>query len=247
MRIDPNGSNSANGRYGVPADNPFVGVDGADEIYAFGFRNPFRFSIDTNGDLYVGDVGQNDIEEIDRVTASGGNYGWNIKEGSFCFEVDEGDGFAFEPDDVTGLCPDPDDDGSLIDPIAEYDTHIEGHSVIGGFMYRGAGIPGLDGHYVFADFSRVFVFTFIDPEKAAFSDPVIHLTAAPGRLLYLSEANDVLEFSGDTPTGTVLGIGRDASGELYVLGNDTGLPSGTSGTVRKVVVGGRGRGRGTGR
>lgn len=244
LRIDPGGNNSSNGRYGIPDGNPFVGLPGVDEIYAYGFRNPFRFSIDANGDLYVGDVGQNDIEEVDLVTAAGTNYGWNIKEGSFCFEIDADGGFAFEPDEVTGLCPNAADDGSLIDPIAEYDNHLEGHSVIGGFLYRGSRIPGLSGHYVFGDFSKVFVFTFNDPEQSAFNQTVIHLTAAPGRLFYLSDTDDILEFRGNSPTGTVLGLGRDASGELYVLGNATGLPSGTSGTVHKIVAGGgRGRGR----
>jgi glucose/arabinose dehydrogenase len=96
LRIDPMGSNSANGQYGIPADNPFVGKPGyVEEIYAHGFRNPFRFSFDMErGDLYVGDVGQDDIEEVDVVVA-GGNYGWNIKEGSFCFDPNgSGPGFA---------------------------------------------------------------------------------------------------------------------------------------------------------
>ncbi|MEM7359936.1 MAG: PQQ-dependent sugar dehydrogenase [Pseudomonadota bacterium] len=92
LRIDPNGSNSANGEYGIPADNPFVGVAGMDEIYAYGFRNPYRFSFDSlcfeNGQncntLLVGDVGQGQVEEIDNVVA-GGNYGWNWKEGGFFF------------------------------------------------------------------------------------------------------------------------------------------------------------------
>lgn len=244
LRIDPMGSNSVNGQYGIPADNPFVGVPGVDEIYAYGFRNPYRFSIDTDGDLYVGDVGQNDIEEVDRVSGGGGNYGWNIKEGSFCFDLNEkGEGFAFEPDETTGLCPAPADDGSLIDPIAEYDNHLEGHSVIGGFVYRGTGIPALDGHYVFGDYAKVFVFTLNDPESSAFNQTVIKLSIAPGRLFYLTDTNDIVEFKGGSPTGAVLGIGQDASGELYVLGNNSGLPSGTSGWVEKIVPG-RGRGRG---
>ena len=82
LRIDPDGT-AVGGRYGIPADNPFAGTPGAvREIYAFGFRNPFRFSFDSlTGDLYVGDVGQNDIEEVDVVTR-GGNYGWVTKEGT---------------------------------------------------------------------------------------------------------------------------------------------------------------------
>jgi len=225
LRINPTGTNSANGRYGIPADNPFVGQVGVDEIYAYGFRNPFRFSIDTNGDLYVGDVGQNDIEEIDLVSRAGGNYGWNVKEGSFCFTVGAEGGFAFKPDTATGRCPDARDNGRLIDPIAEYDTHLDGHSVMGGFVYRGTDIRPLIGRYVFGDFAKVFVFTFNDPEQSAFNDPTIKLSVTPGRLFYLDATNTIREFSGSGPTQTVLGMAKDANGELYVLGNSTGLPS----------------------
>ncbi len=149
LRIDPLGSNAANGSYGIPSDNPFVGEPGADEIYAYGFRNPFRFSFDRHtGDLIAADVGQNDIEEVDVVT-SGGNYGWPIKEGSFLFDQNGSDpGFTteFSPGVPAGL----------IDPIAEYD-HDEGISVTGGFVYRGARVKQLQGSYVFADWlSRLF-------------------------------------------------------------------------------------------
>ena len=96
LRIDPQGSNSANGEYGIPADNPFVGARGADEIFAYGFRNPFRLSFDSRtGELYVADVGQNDIEEVD-VVVGGGNYGWPIKEGTFLFDMN-GDGPGSQP------------------------------------------------------------------------------------------------------------------------------------------------------
>ena len=86
LRIDVNGSNSANGQYGIPHNNPFVSTPGAvKEIYAFGFRNSYRFSFDSRtGDLYVGDVGQNDIEEVN-IVVRGGNYGWAIKEGTLFF------------------------------------------------------------------------------------------------------------------------------------------------------------------
>ncbi len=132
LRIDANGSNSANGQYGIPADNPFVGgpAGTVKEIYAFGFRNPYRFSFDTGtGALYAGNVGQNDIEEVERVV-KGGNYGWNRKEGTLFFYINgTADGFASPIDN--GLVP-----PGVIDPIVQYDTHHEGHSVIGGFVYR---------------------------------------------------------------------------------------------------------------
>jgi glucose/arabinose dehydrogenase len=86
-------TNSINGQYGIPPENPFVGVSGLDEIYAYGFRNPYRIGFDSvTGNLYVGDVGQNHIEEINRVTR-GNNYGWRYREGGFYFDPNgENDG-----------------------------------------------------------------------------------------------------------------------------------------------------------
>jgi glucose/arabinose dehydrogenase len=132
------------GDYGIPAGNPFevnsasrCGVDGTGplpcpEIFAWGFRNPWRWSFDNTGALWVGDVGQGAREEIDRVIV-GGNYGWRCREGTL----------------VTGLAC-----GSaqgLLPPVAEYGRD-EGRSVTGGYVYRGMAIPGLVGRYVFGDF-----------------------------------------------------------------------------------------------
>ncbi len=146
LRIDPTGSSSANGQYGIPADNPFVDGPGADEIFAFGFRNPFRMSFD--GDtLIAADVGQNDIEEVDVVVA-GGNYGWPVKEGTFLFDANRG-GPGFTTTNSPGV------PSRMIDPIAQYD-HDEGVSVAGGFVYRGRAVPALSGSYVFGDLTRSF-------------------------------------------------------------------------------------------
>ncbi|MEX0936229.1 MAG: PQQ-dependent sugar dehydrogenase [Pirellulales bacterium] len=144
LRIDVDGTDSANGDYGIPGDNPFLGdTEVPDEIFAYGLRNPFRFSFDSQtGDLIVGDAGQNNIEEVDIVTA-GGNFGWRLKEGSFAFDPSDGS----VSDDLTGL------PSGLIDPVLEYD-HDEGDAVIGGFVYRGDAIPQLQGKYVFGDFSQ---------------------------------------------------------------------------------------------
>jgi glucose/arabinose dehydrogenase len=129
--------------YAIPAGNPFAanaanpcpqGFGGADcpEIYAHGFRNPWRWSFDRQtNDLWVGDVGQNEWEEVDRVTA-GGNYGWRCREGAHDFNT-------------TGCA------AGLIDPITEY-NHNLGQSITGGYVYRGAAIPELQGSYVYADF-----------------------------------------------------------------------------------------------
>lgn len=215
LRIDPSGSNSANGQYGIPDDNPFVGDAGAlDEIFAYGLRNPFRFSFDSrDGTMYIADVGQNDIEEID-IGVAGGNYGWRIKEGSFCFDPNGGEpGFVFacDPDDVPA---------GLIDPVAEYD-HDEGIAVVGGFVYRGDAIPSLRGRYVFGDFVQ----------------PAI----GSGRLFYLEKNNRIFEFDfsdRDTLGLRLLGFGQDAAGELYVLANATGtpFPDGNTGEPTGVVL-----------
>ncbi|UCF29393.1 MAG: PQQ-dependent sugar dehydrogenase [Chloroflexota bacterium] len=233
LRIDPLGTNSANGRYGIPADNPFVGMPGyVEEIYAYGFRNPFRFSFDMErGDLYTGDVGQDDIEEVDVVVA-GGNYGWNVKEGSFCFDPNgAGPGFAFDAE------PCPNEPAGLIDPVAEYNTadslaeNNDGRSVIGGFVYRGSAIPGLVGRYVFGDYS-VFV------EQGANRN---------GRLFFLNKKNIVKDnfvksskifeftlYDQEKLDLAVLGFGQDANGELYVLANAPGVPFGDTGVVLRI-------------
>ena len=211
LRIDPAGSNSANGSYGIPEDNPFVDQEGfVPEIWAYGFRNPFRFSFDSaTGALLAGDVGQNDIEEIDVVTR-GGNFGWRVKEGSFLFDPNGDDpGFVTERS--------PGEPEGLIDPIAEYD-HDEGIAVVGGFVYRGDAIPQLKGRYVFGDFARSFV--------------------EFGRLFFLNPANNIKEFRlvGQDSLGLkVDGFGQDANGELYVLGNTTGTPFGDTGVVLRIV------------
>ena len=124
--------------YAIPPDNPFVGSDGLDEIWAYGLRNPWRFSFDRqNGDLYIGDVGQNAWEEIDYQQAGkpgGLNYGWRCKEGTHDYN--------FSGDCLTA---------DLTDPIAEYD-HSEGRAVTGGFVYRGQDFPNMVGIYFYADY-----------------------------------------------------------------------------------------------
>ncbi len=211
LRIDPMGTNSANGNYGIPPDNPFVGVEGfVEEIFAYGFRNPFRFSFDSlTGDLYLADVGQNHVEEINIVVA-GGNYGWNVKEGSFTFATNGlQNGYAT-------ILEDADSDG-LIDPIAEYD-HDDGIAVIGGFVYRGIKIPALAGRYVFGEFAISF--------------------NNDGRLFHLGDDNQIEEFQLiDQPALalSLLGMGQDAAGEVYALANATGTPFGTTGVVLRIA------------
>ena len=140
LRIDPLTGPIEPGQpgYMIPPDNPFVGRDDArPEIWAYGLRNPWRFSFDQEtGDLYIADVGQDDWEEINFQPAAspgGENYGWPIMEGNHCFSPAEGC-------DPTGLVP----------PIIEY-SHAEGCAVIGGYVYRGTASPALYGKYLYAD------------------------------------------------------------------------------------------------
>ena len=134
MRIDVN-SAGASTPYAVPADNPFAAGGGLPEIYAIGFRNPWRFSFDrSSGRLFVADVGQDKFEEIDIVT-KGGNYGWSIMEGDHCFNPPSGCNMA-----------------GLILPIVEI-PHPEADAVIGGFIYHGTALAGRQGQYIFGDLS----------------------------------------------------------------------------------------------
>ena len=144
LRLDVDGEQP----YAVPHDNPFVGVDGArDEIWAYGLRNPWRFSFDAaTGDLWIADVGQNAVEEVNRQPAAspgGENYGWRIMEGDACYDPPSG-------------C----DTAGLVLPVITY-THASGwgRSVTGGYVYRGSAVPALQGSYVFGDYvsGRVFV------------------------------------------------------------------------------------------
>lgn len=131
-RIDVN-TTSPGLQYGIPPDNPFVGGGGLPEIYAVGFRNPWRFSFDhSTGRLFVGDVGQDKFEEVD-IVQKGGNYGWNTMEGMHCFNPSSNC-------NMSGL--------SL--PIAEI-PHPEGEAVLGGFVYHGSALPSLQGQYIFGD------------------------------------------------------------------------------------------------
>jgi glucose/arabinose dehydrogenase len=134
LRIDVKDLSAA-GNYKIPADNPFVNTAGArPEIWAYGLRNPWRFSFDKpTGLLWVGDVGQNHWEEIDVVT-KGANYGWNVMEGFHCYSPASGC-------DQTGLTL----------PLFEYD-HSQGCAVTGGYVYRGNKMPSLQGYYIYGDY-----------------------------------------------------------------------------------------------
>jgi glucose/arabinose dehydrogenase len=152
LRIDVNQGDP----YGVPADNPGLS-ESYPETWAYGFRNPYRIAFDSGGEheLFVGDAGQDLWEEVSIVTA-GGNYGWNVKEGTHCFSTADP-----ETPDAIAACPEADPDGTpLTDPIIEFPNSDHpsgglGASVIGGVVYRGAALPAWDGKYIFGQWRPV--------------------------------------------------------------------------------------------
>lgn len=204
LRIDPLGlvgTPGANGAYSIPDTNPFVGeANVREEIFAYGLRNPYRINFDRlTGALYSGCIGQDDIEEINLVEA-GGNYGWDLKEGSYVYH-----GHSSTP--TVDLNGDLARASNFIDPLFEQD-HQDGATIIGGFVYRGSAISELEGRYVFADF-----------QGNRDDDPVPNRA----RLFYGNvNTGDRFQFNidiaGEPLPTRIYSIGQDDAGELYVLG-----------------------------
>ncbi len=200
--------------YAIPADNPFVGdPNAAHEVYAYGLRNPYRFSFDSrpggNNALWLADVGQNLAEEVD-IIEKGLNYGWVLKEGNYCFD-------PFAPSTPPPTC----NASGFVPPVAQYTHTANGIAVVGGYIYRGSN-PDLLGLYVFGDFSVGF-------------------GAPEGRLFYLNpngNRSQVLEFrigAADNPLAQYLrGLGQDQDGEIYVLTSTLLGPQGTTGKVYRI-------------
>ncbi len=158
--------------YAIPKDNPFVSGGGRPEIFASGLRNPWRFSFDRKtGELWAADVGQNEWEEIN-VVRRGGNYGWRIMEGAHCFLPRDG-------------CA---SDG-LIPPVAEY-THANGRcSITGGYVYRGARLPSMQGAYLYGDYCSGEIFSLVNGTQQVLLDTDLQISS----------------------------FGQDQEGELYVV------------------------------
>ena len=183
LRLDVSSGTS----YTVPPDNPFVGQTGPrPEVWSYGLRNPWRFSFDAaTGDLYIGDVGQNVWEEVDVVAAAAGagrgaNFGWNVTEGRHCY--------------ASPGC----DTSQFTMPVLEY-SHAQGCSISGGYVYRGAAIPALQGHYFYADYCQGWVRSF---------------------RLENGQAVDAHQWPTLAPGGAVPSFGQDAAGELYVMNSE---------------------------
>lgn len=207
--------------YAVPDDNPLVGSAGLDEQWAWGFRNPWRFSVDSAASddgvaLLVADVGQARYEEVSRVVA-GENYGWNVHEGTSCFD-------PAAPDEEPAGCPSHTlAGGQLRDPVIEYphpgvedDPTATGIAVVGGYRYDGP-IDEFDGRYVFADWR------------------------ADGRL-FVAEPTDeglwplsTVRIRGESVAPFVRAFGRDPDGRLYVLTSRRGGVEGSTGALHRLV------------
>ena len=183
LRLDVNGATES-APYAIPPGNPFVGQAGRRaEIWASGLRNPWRFAFDA-GNLYIADVGQDRREEVDirPLTQGGLNYGWNILEGSLCYNA--------------ASCA----SAGLAAPAFEYD-HAGGCSITGGYVYRGLAIPELAGRYFYSDYCGGFLKSFV----AAGAGVLEQTDWAIGKV------------------GGIVSFGRDADGELYLVGAGGGI------------------------
>jgi glucose/arabinose dehydrogenase len=212
--------------YSIPTGNPFIDKPGRDEIFAYGFRNPYRMSQDKGGDhqIILADAGQALYEEVD-VLSKGGNYGWNVKEGNHCFST-------ADSSKELPACPAVDDRGKpFTEPVLELNNWLNpkggnATTIIGGYVYRGSDIPSWEGKYVFGTFSQT--------------------PTTPNGQLYL--ATPKWESTGSWPFEKVSlksnpdhvgyyirGFGQDDEGEVYVAVSSVLGPQGNTGKVFKLV------------
>lgn len=217
LRLDVNNS-SAGKAYGIPADNPFVNKEGyLPEIWAYGLRNPYRITFDSAGRLFAADAGQNLWEEADLIE-KGGNYGWNIREGTHCFDPNS-------PDASPASCPDVGSKGEpLIAPIIEYD-HSNRTVIVGGYFYEGKDLMAFMGSYVFADWSSSF----------AKGDGKLYMADPAEAGLWKMEEIRVEGRPGERINEYVRSFGQDDQGEIYVLTSDAGGPTGDTGKIYKMI------------
>lgn len=211
--------------YGIPDDNPRISVNHP-EIWAFGFRNPYRMAFDMGGEheLFLGDAGQELWEEVSIVVA-GGNYGWNVREGTHCFST----AYPGIPDAILD-CPTQDPQGNpLIDPIIEFPNlkHPDGglgSTIVGGVVYRGSILPAWDGRYIFGQWS--------------ISSPVrqggLSVAERSDQGLWNFEKIQIVNHENEDLGAFLLALGQDLEGEVYVLTSQNVGPSGHTGVVYRI-------------
>jgi len=235
LRIDVN--NSSDGKpYGIPSDNPFLGNKSAlPEIYAYGLRNPAYASFDPqSGLMFVGNAGQNLFESV-YVIVKGGDYDWNIREGTYCFDPNN-------PNQPPTSCRTRGYSGEpLIGPIVEL-GHDIGQTVVGGYVYRGKALPDFQGRYIFGDWSS---YTPLDngtllvatpPSGWKWSMPATAdgLTASDVQM-WPTEEIKVASSSSGRIGAYVRGFGEDSDHEVYIMTSQMSGPAGTTGKVYKIV------------
>ncbi|GAB7020382.1 PQQ-dependent sugar dehydrogenase [Halostagnicola bangensis] len=246
LRIDVDAETEAeangpdDGAYGIPDDNPLVELDDQlDEYYAWGFRNPWGMTIQDDGTIFVADAGQHLIESV-YIVEYGGNYGWNVKEGSICFSPET-------PIDPPAECPDetPEDvrgGEPLRNPIAEYqhqrgtEAFIDSSVVVGGYRYDGEDIPELQGKYVFGNWSAEGVVA-ADGELLTVTPPG---DEEPEEVEPFPERWDLEELvienaENESLNRYVYNVMRDEAGELYVLTNSDYRPDAETGEIYRIV------------
>ncbi len=214
LRIDVTPEND----YAIPPSNPFVDGDGLDEIYAYGLRNPYRFSFAPDNTMILADAGQELYEEIN-VIVNGGNYGWNVKEGRHCFSTDD-------PENPPADCPGEDPDGvQLIDPVIEFANSRNsadglGNVSVGGYVYAGTHVPLLSGKYIFGVLSQ---------NASSMNGAVFAADRTGNDWPY--EKLSIRNMTNGELAEFVLGFGQDNEGEVYVL-TSAGAPG--SGRVYEI-------------
>lgn len=218
-RIDPLGDNGRTGQYGIPGDNPFVNADEFQpETWAYGFRNPHRFSWDRSdlggdGTMFISDIGQGAIEEVS-IGQAGGNYGWSEREGTFVVDRNN-------QNDVRPATAEENASTDFIDPIIQYD-HSEGRAIVGGFVVHGPNV--LDSHYIFGDIRNGRIFA-ADTALLSETGPLPANEIDELLLLHDGQIKTMLELVRET-NRTVdrvdLRFGQGLNGELYVLSKQDG-------------------------
>jgi len=209
IRIDPKGSNSENGKYGIPESNPFANKEGLGEIFCYGFRNPHRISWEQGGaqKLLISNIGQHSIEEVN-LGSKGAHFGWPFREGSYVFDVNANPELVYTPTDKER-------EAIFQDPVIQYD-HDEGNAVSGGFVYTNDQIPSLKGNYLFGDIARgtLFLTPLVEIEKGK---------QASIQKIGLELNGEKTSFISIRPNERVdLRFGQDSRGELYLFTKSNG-------------------------